>query len=110
MMALIAIVAVLSGCSRDIDGSAAMGPREVDPAYFFAGAVPTYGQHVNPDEVTALAYQRAVRRIDPCGLLTRDAMTKIGESVPWERFTRSTNAMSTSRCLARPTAGTPASR
>ena len=75
-MALIAIVAVLSGCSRDIDGSAAMGPREVDPAYFFAGAVPTYGQHVNPDEVTALAYQRAVRRIDPCGLLTRDAMTK----------------------------------
>jgi len=78
-VALIVIVAVLSGCSRDIDGSAAMGPRQVDPAYFFAGAVPTYGQHVNPDEVTALAYQRAVRRIDPCGLLTRDAMTKIGE-------------------------------
>src|SRR4029079_11271553 len=61
-------------------GASHMCPRQVRPAYFFAGAVPTYGQHVNPDEVTALAYQRAVRRIDPCGLLTRAAMTKIGET------------------------------
>ena len=39
-------------------------PCEVDPAYFFAGDVPTYGQHLNPDEVTTLAYLRAMRRID----------------------------------------------
>jgi hypothetical protein len=78
-MALLAILAALSGCSRDIDGAAAVGPREVDPAYFFAGDVPTYEQRLNPDEVTALAYLRAMRRIDPCGLLTRDAFAKIGE-------------------------------
>jgi hypothetical protein len=77
--ALLAIVVALSGCSRDIDGSAAIGPREVDPAYFFAGEVPTYGQRVNPGDVTALAYLRAVRRIDPCGLLTRDGLAKVGE-------------------------------
>jgi hypothetical protein len=79
LMALLAILVALSGCSRDIDGSAAMGPRDVAPAYFFAGDVPTYGQRVNPDEVTALAYLRALRRIDPCGLLTREALAKIGE-------------------------------
>jgi hypothetical protein len=78
-MALLAILVALLGCSRDIDGSAAMGSREVDPAYFFAGVVPTYGQRLNPDEVTTLAYLRAMRRIDPCGLLTRNALAKIGE-------------------------------
>jgi hypothetical protein len=56
-----------------------MGSRDVDPAYFFAGDVPTYGQRVNPGEVTTLAYLRAARRVDPCGLLTREAMAKIGE-------------------------------
>src|SRR5262245_2154690 len=79
VMALLAILVAISGCSRDIDGSAVMGPRDVDPAYFFAGDVPTYGQQIAPGDVTALAYLRAVRRIDPCGLLTRDAMAKVGE-------------------------------
>jgi hypothetical protein len=78
-MALLVSLVVLSGCSRDVDGSAAMGPRDVDPAYFFAGDVPTYGQRVNPGDVTTLTYLRAMRRVDPCGLLTRDAMAKIGE-------------------------------
>jgi hypothetical protein len=78
-MALLAILVALAGCSRDTGGSAAMGPRDVDPAYFFAGDVPTYGQRVNPDEVTALAYLRAIRRIDPCGLPTREALAKVGE-------------------------------
>jgi hypothetical protein len=78
-MALLAILVALSGCSRDVGGSAAMGPRDVDPAYLFGGDVPTYGQRVNPGDVTALAYLRAMRRIDPCGLLTREAMAKGGE-------------------------------
>jgi hypothetical protein len=79
--ALLAAAVVLTGCSRSLDGTAAMGPRDVDPAYFFAGDVPTYGQRVIPGDVTALAYLRAARRVDPCGLLTRDAMAKIGEIV-----------------------------
>jgi hypothetical protein len=79
VVALVAILVALSGCSRSLDGSAAMGPREVDPAYFFAGDVPTYGQRVDPGDVTTLAYLRAMRRIDPCGLLTHDSMAKIGE-------------------------------
>jgi hypothetical protein len=77
--ALLAIVVALAGCSRSLDGTAVMGPRDVDPAYFFAGDVPTYGQRVSPGDVSALAYLRAVRRFDPCGLFTRDAMAKIGE-------------------------------
>jgi hypothetical protein len=77
--ALLAAALVLTGCSRSLHGTPAMGSRDVDPAYFFAGAVPTYGQRVNPDEVTTLAYLRAMRRIDPCGLLTRDALAKVGE-------------------------------
>ncbi len=77
--ALLTAALMLTGCSRSLEGAAAMGSREVDPTYFFAGDVPTYGQRLNPDEVTALAYLRAMRRIDPCGLLTRDALTKIGE-------------------------------
>jgi hypothetical protein len=77
--ALLAITLALSGCSRGIEGSATMGPRDVDPAYFFAGEVPTYGQDVGVGDRAALAYLRAMRRIDPCGLVTRDALAKIGE-------------------------------
>jgi len=77
--ALLATTLALSGCSRSLEGAAAMGPREPDPTYFFAGDVPTYGQRLSPDEVTTLAYLRAMRRIDPCGLLTRDALAKVGE-------------------------------
>lgn len=74
------IVAVLlAGCLRHVDGMAAVGARDVGPEYFFAGAVPTYGQVVSADDAAALAYLRAVRRIDPCGLLTRDALAKVGE-------------------------------
>jgi hypothetical protein len=78
-MALLAILVALAGCSRSLHGTAVIGSRDVDPGYFFAGDVPTYGQRVNPGDVTALAYLRAVRRIDPCGLFTRDAVAKIGE-------------------------------
>lgn len=79
VMALLAIAVALSGCGREIHGSAEMGSRDVAPSYFFAGDVPTYGQRVNPDDITVLAYMRAIRRVDPCGLLTRDALAKIGE-------------------------------
>lgn len=77
--ALLATMLALTGCSRGIEGSAAMGSRDVDPSYFFAGEVPTYGQRVAANDVTTLAYLRAMRRIDPCGLLTRDALAKVGE-------------------------------
>jgi hypothetical protein len=79
MVTAVLAISALTGCSRDVDGVAAMGSREVDPAYFFAGDIPTYGQRLNPDEVITLAYLRAMRRIDPCGLLSRDALAKIGE-------------------------------
>jgi hypothetical protein len=77
--ALLTAALMLTGCSRSFEGTAVMGSRDVDPAYFFAGDVPTYGQRLDPDEVNTLAYLRALRRIDPCGLLTRDALAKIGE-------------------------------
>jgi hypothetical protein len=76
---LLATVLALTGCSRGIEGSAATGSREVDPSYFFSGEVPTYGQRVAADDVTTLAYLRAMRRIDPCGLLTRESLARVGD-------------------------------
>ncbi|KAA0085643.1 hypothetical protein CIW52_07095 [Mycolicibacterium sp. P9-64] len=77
VVTVLAVLMVVTGCARAIGGS----PRatEYDQAYFFAGDVPTYGQTVSPDDVTRLGYLRALRRIDPCGLLTRESMAKVGE-------------------------------
>jgi hypothetical protein len=79
VLALLAILLLLAGCSRNIAGSAEPSSRDVDASYFFAGDVDTYGQSVSADEVTALTYLRAMRRIDPCGLVTRESLAKIGE-------------------------------
>jgi hypothetical protein len=76
---LLAILAIVTGCAAPVDGTARVGSREVDPAAFFAGPVPTYGLPVSSEDVDALAYLRAIRRIDPCGLLTREDLAKIGE-------------------------------
>lgn len=76
---LLATLAILTGCAEPITGTARMGSRDVDPATFFDGQVPIYGLPVDPDDVDALAYLRAIRRIDPCGLLTREDLAKIGE-------------------------------
>lgn len=77
--ALLAATLALTGCDRLIDGRAAVGSRNADPAYFFAGDVAIYGQTVSDNDKTALAYLRALRRIDVCGLLNHDALAKVGE-------------------------------
>jgi hypothetical protein len=79
VIGLLAVAALVTGCAESIDGTARLGSRDVDPAAFFAGPVATYGQRVSSDDVDALAYLRAIRRIDPCGLLTREELAKIGE-------------------------------
>ncbi|WP_029117290.1 hypothetical protein [Mycobacterium sp. URHB0044] len=76
---LLVVAALVTGCAESVDGAARPGSRDVDPASFFAGAVATYGQPVSSDDVDGLAYLRALRRIDPCGLLTHDDLVKIGE-------------------------------
>ncbi len=77
-VALIAAMA-LAGCAQRIDGRPTMGPRDVDQSYFFAGDIATYGQILGADETITLAYLRAMRRIDVCGLLSRDTLAKVGE-------------------------------
>jgi len=76
---LLALLVMLTGCAESTEGSARMGSREVDPSVFFAGDVPTYGQRVTPDDTALLAYLRALRRVDPCGLLPAEGLAKIGE-------------------------------
>ncbi|MHA3018935.1 hypothetical protein ACXPWS_01550 [Mycobacterium sp. BMJ-28] len=73
----LAVLVGLAGCARAVDAV----PRAAapDPAFFFAGEVPTYGTPVSPAQRNRLAYLRALRRVDPCGLLTRDALRKVGE-------------------------------
>ena len=85
LVALVGIL-VVTGCSRLVDGRATEGLRQVDQADFFAGEVPLYGQTVSANDRTALAYLRAIRRIDVCGLATRDALAKIGEIISLGTF------------------------
>jgi hypothetical protein len=74
-------VALLTGCASPIDGRPVAGPTDVDQAFFFAGDVPAYGQRVSDDDIARMAYLRAVRRIDVCGLLTGGALARVGETV-----------------------------
>jgi hypothetical protein len=79
-MLLVAVITMLalSGCAREVDGRPAAGPRDVNPAYFFAGDVATYGQPVTPDGKVVLAYLRALRRIDVCGLVSPAKVGEVG--------------------------------
>lgn len=79
-IALIAATAI-AGCTAPIDGTPVVGPKDVDQGYFFAGDVALYGQHVSADDATILAYLRALRRIDVCGLLTGEALARVGETL-----------------------------
>ena len=74
---LTAILLVI-GCTHQIIGRATTPPR-ADQSTLFSDAVPVYGQNVSSDDTAKLAYLRALRRIDVCGLLTRDVLGRIGE-------------------------------
>jgi hypothetical protein len=78
-LAVLLAVLMVTGCAEPIGGSALAGSRDVDPSVFFAGDVPTYGQPLDTDSTALLAYLRALRRVDPCGLLTADGLAKVGE-------------------------------
>jgi hypothetical protein len=99
---LTAAVLVLAGCGDYVGGAAKTGSRGGDPAFFFAGDVPSYGQTVSNNDKIALAYMRAIRRIDPCDIADRQALAKIGESPLWEHFTHSMSVTSKSRRQAMP--------
>jgi hypothetical protein len=99
---LTAAVLVLAGCGDYVGGDAKAGSRAGDPAFFFAGDVPIYGQTVSNNDKIALAYMRAIRRIDPCGFADRQALAKIGEIASLGTLTRSMSVMSKSRCRAMP--------
>jgi hypothetical protein len=79
LVALLALLITITGCAKSTQGFARAGAREVDPAAFFAGEVPTYGQSLTSDDDALLAYLRALRRVDACGLLTAAGLAKIGE-------------------------------
>ena len=76
---LLVLTLTVCGCGRSVDGVATRGPLAVDPSFFFAGELPVYGQTVSNSDRVALAYRRAIRRIDVCGLVNPDALAKIGE-------------------------------
>ncbi len=70
---------VVTGCGHDVDGAARAGPRAADAGFFFAGDVPVYGQTVSANDKTVLAYLRAMRRVDICGLADQKSFARIGE-------------------------------
>jgi hypothetical protein len=79
LAAVLTAITVLTGCSEVVTGKAGMGSRNIDSASFFAGDVDVYGQTVSANDKTELAYLRAMRRIDVCGLVTRNALANVGE-------------------------------
>lgn len=76
---LLTVALVLTGCAGVVDGSARPTTGGGDPSAFFHGAVPTYGQQVSSNDKIRLAYLRALRRIDVCGLTDQDALARVGE-------------------------------
>jgi hypothetical protein len=74
-------LAAVVGCSPPVDGRPVIGSKNVDQGFFFAGDVAVYGQPVDADDTTLLAYLRALRRVDVCGLLTGEALAKVGETL-----------------------------
>ncbi len=67
------------GCGSPIEGTATTRDPSVDPAFFFAGDVPVYGQTVSKRDTVALSYLRAMRRIDVCGLADQQTLSSIGD-------------------------------
>ena len=61
-----------------VDGSAIVGPKNVDQGYFFAGDVPVYGQQVGATTPAAGVSARATpdRRVRPAD---RRRAAKVGE-------------------------------
>ena len=76
---LLAVLLVVAGCARGTGGSPVTGPRDADPAAFFAGEVPDHGRSLTEQQSATQAYLRAVRRVDPCGFATREAMAGVGD-------------------------------
>jgi hypothetical protein len=79
LAALSGAALLLTGCAGAVDGTARPATGAGDPAAFFHGAVPTYGQRVSSYDRIRLAYLRALRRIDVCGLTDQDALARVGE-------------------------------
>lgn len=59
----------IAGCTKVVSGNATGRSPALTGQALFAGELPTYGQTFTAKEATLLAYMRALRRVDPCGLL-----------------------------------------
>ncbi len=59
----------IAGCTNIVSGTATGKLPAPTGQTLFADAVPTYGQTFTQNQTTLLAYLRALRRVDPCGLL-----------------------------------------
>lgn len=76
---LLGVLVVVAGCAHVMPGAPVAGPRDPDPAAFFAGEPPMYGQVLDDERVAVQSYLRALRRTDPCGFTTPSALARIGE-------------------------------
>ncbi len=68
-MLLIATVWAIGACSTVVSGIATGRLSAPTGQTLFEGPVPTYGQTFTEKQTALLAYLRALRRVDPCGLL-----------------------------------------
>lgn len=59
----------IAACTNVLSGTATGRLPAPTGQTLFAGAVPTYGQTFTQNQTILLAYLRALRRVDPCGLL-----------------------------------------
>lgn len=72
---------LVTSCSDPVGGRPVLAHDTADQSFFFAGDVPTYGRQVSDVDVADLAYLRALRRIDVCGLVTGDTLASVGQLI-----------------------------
>lgn len=61
----------IAGCTTVVSGTPTGSLPAPTGQMLFEGAVPKYGQNLNERQTAQLAYLRALRRVDPCGLLLK---------------------------------------
>lgn len=77
---LTATLLLSTGCADYVVGNPQPDALDGDPQFFFDDPVLVYGQQVELTDSVRLAYLRALRRIDVCGLVDQDSLARIGET------------------------------
>lgn len=76
---LVPLALLMAACGADPANPAPA--RRADPSAFFAGELPAYAHDLDGASRSTLLVLRAIRRVDPCGLVPKDDLAKSAPSL-----------------------------